>query len=141
MKAYKNIDEYIQDVPIDFLPMVQEMHSITKKLIPKGEECIRYGMPTIRLKGKNFIHFAAMKGHLGFYPTPSGVKAFESELRKQGLSFSKGCIRFPYTQPLPISLITKIITFRLKEERGKLIKIKGKIRSTCFLGSFGLIKI
>jgi uncharacterized protein YdhG (YjbR/CyaY superfamily) len=62
-----------------------------------------------------------MKGHLGFYPTPSGVKAFESELNKRGISFSKGCIRFPYTKPLPIPLITKIIKFRLKEEKGKKV--------------------
>jgi uncharacterized protein YdhG (YjbR/CyaY superfamily) len=74
-------------------------------------------MPTIQLDGKNFIHFAAMKGHVGFYPTPSGVTAFEGELARRGLSFSKGCIRFPYDEPLPIALITKIIKFRLKEEK------------------------
>jgi uncharacterized protein YdhG (YjbR/CyaY superfamily) len=75
-------------------------------------------MPTIQLGGKNFLHFAAMKGHLGFYPTPSGVKAFEAELTKKGISFSKGCIRFSYEKPLPVSLITKIIKFRLKEMKG-----------------------
>ncbi len=117
MKTYKNINEYIKDVPTEFLPKVKEMHSIIKKLVPKGEEVIRYGMPTIQINGKNFIHFASMKGHLGFYPTPSGVKNFESELNKQKLSFSKGCIRFSYSKPLPIPLITKIIKFRLKEEK------------------------
>lgn len=60
-----------------------------------------------------------MKGHLGFYPTPSGVKNFEGDLKKNNLDFSKGCIRFTYEKDLPISLITKIIKFRLKEEKGK----------------------
>lgn len=106
----------MKDVPADFLPKIKEVWSVIKKLVPEGEEVIRYGMPTIRINGKNFIHFASMKGHLGFYPTPSGVKAFEDELTKQGISFSKGCIRFPYDKPLPVSLITKIIKFRLKEE-------------------------
>lgn len=123
MKTYKNIHEYIKDVPIDFLPKVREMRSIVKKLIPRGEETIRYGMPTIRLNGKNFIHFASMKGHLGFYPTPSGVKAFENELNKHEISFSKGCIRFSYAKPLPTSLITKIIKFRLQEEKGNKMKL------------------
>jgi uncharacterized protein YdhG (YjbR/CyaY superfamily) len=117
MKVYKNINEYMKDVPKGFLPKVKEMHALVKKLIPKGEESIKYGMPTIELCGKNFIHYAAMKGHLGFYPTPSGVKAFEDELVKKGISYSKGCIRFPYSKPMPIPLITKIIKFRLKEER------------------------
>jgi uncharacterized protein YdhG (YjbR/CyaY superfamily) len=119
MKTYKNINEYLKDVPKEFLPKVKEMRSIANALIPKGEEPIKYGMPTIELGGKNFVHYAAMKGHLGFYPTPSGVKAFEEELVKKGISFSKGCIRFPYDKPLPVPLITKIIKFRLKEEKGK----------------------
>lgn len=117
MKTHKNINEYIKDVPKEFLPQIKEVRAIANKLIPEGQESIKYGIPTIELDGKNFIHFAAMKGHLGFYPTPSGVKAFEDEFKKKGTSFSKGCIRFPYDKPLPTSLITKIIKFRLQEEK------------------------
>lgn len=119
MKTFKTIDDYIKSIPKAFAPKVVETRLLAKKLVPKGEEAIRYGMPTLQLDGKNFIHFAAMKGHLGFYPTPSGVAAFQDELEKREISFSKGCIRFPYDKPLPISLITKIIKFRLKEERAK----------------------
>lgn len=107
----------MKEVPREFLSKVKEMRSLANKLIPKGVESIKYGMPTIELDGKNFIHFAAMKGHLGFYPAPSGVKSFEDELKKKGISYSKGCIRFPYDKPLPIPLITKIIKFRLKEHK------------------------
>ena len=117
MKTYKTVTEYIQHVPKDFLPRIREMRSLVKKLVPKGIEIIKYGMPTIELNGKNFIHFASMKGHLGFYPTPSGIKPFENELKKKGIDFSKGCIRLPYNVPLPTPLITKIIKSRLKEER------------------------
>lgn len=119
MKTYKNINEYIKATPKEFIPKIMKMKSLANKLIPKGEESIKYGMPTIELNGKNFIHFAAMKSHLGFYPTPSGVKAFESELKKREIDFSKGCIRFPYEKPLPVPLITKIIKFRLSKEKVK----------------------
>ena len=102
---------------MEFRPKLNEMWALTKKLVPKGEETIRYGMPTIQIEGKNLVHFAAMKGHLGFYPTASGVAAFEEELTKKGIDFSKGCIRFSYDAPLPIPLITKIIKFRVKEAR------------------------
>lgn len=119
MKDYKDVDSYLKDVPKEFLAKVKEMRALAKKLIPKGVESIKYSMPTIEVNGKNFIHFASMKGHLGFYPAPSGVKAFEDELKKKGISYSKGCIRFPYNMSLPVPLITKIIKFRLKEIKGK----------------------
>ncbi len=120
MKNFSSVQEYIKDVPKEFLPKVKEMRALAKKLVPKGKESIKYGIPTIELDGENFIHFASMKGHLGFYPAPSGVKAFESDLKKKGISYSKGCIRFPYDQSLPVPLITKIIKFRLKENLGKI---------------------
>ncbi len=111
----KNYNEYLKDVPKEFLPKVKEIRAITKALIPKGVESIKYGMPTIELDGKNFIHYAPMEGHLGFYPTPTGVKAFERELKDKEISYSKGCIRLTYDKPLPITLIKKIIKFRLLE--------------------------
>lgn len=119
MKTYKNIDEYIKDVPEGARGMVREMRALAKKLVPGGEEAIRYGMPTIRMNDTNLIHFAAMKGHFGFYPAPSGVKAFQKEFERLGLSYSKGCVRFPYNKTLPVSLITKIIKLRIKETKIK----------------------
>lgn len=118
MNTSKTTAEYFKTTPKAFLPRLTEMRDLVNKLIPDGVESIKYGMPTIELQGKNFIHYAAMKGHLGFYPTPSGVEAFSEELAREGLSFSKGCVRFPYDKPLPTALITKIIKFRLKEEGG-----------------------
>lgn len=117
MKTYKNVNEYIKDLPKNFVPKIKEIRALASKLISKGKESIKYGMPTIELNDKNFIHFAGMKSHLGFYPTPSGVEAFKDELEKKGIDFSKGCIRLPYNKPLPTSLITKIIKFRLREEK------------------------
>jgi uncharacterized protein YdhG (YjbR/CyaY superfamily) len=69
-------------------------------------------MPCFSLK-QNVVYFAAFKNHIGFYPTASGVKAFESEL--VGLKFSKGAIRFPLDKTVPKELIQKIVLFRLDE--------------------------
>jgi uncharacterized protein YdhG (YjbR/CyaY superfamily) len=140
MNTYTTISAYIAAEPKEpkeakeIKAKLIEMRALCKKLIPKGEEVIRYGMPTIRLGDTNLIHFASMKGHFGFYPAPSGVLAYEAELKKlapQGVSYAKGCIRFPYDRPLPIALITKIIKFRVKEvlaEEGKK-KVSQKTKS------------
>lgn len=115
MQPYKNINEYIKGESKEVKEKVLQMRELCKKLVPKGEEAIRYGMPTIRLNDTNLVHFASMKGHFGFYPTSTGVSVFEEELKKKGIDYSKGCIRFPYGKPLPTPLITKIIKFRVKE--------------------------
>ena len=118
MKSYKNITEYVKDIPKEYRGYVKTIRELSKKIVPKGEEAIRYGMPTMQIGRKNLLHYAAMKGHFGFYPAPSGIIAFKSELDKAGIEYSKGCIRFPYNKALPIALITKIIRFRVKEQKG-----------------------
>ena len=95
---------------------LKEVYETCKKLLPEAAEKISYGMPCFSLK-QNIVYFAAFKNHIGFYPTSSGVKAFESEL--VGLKYSKGAIQFPLDKPIPKELIQKIVLFRLAEIRKK----------------------
>ena len=66
-----------------------------------------------KLKGKNLVHYAAFKNHIGFYATPSGHEAFKDRLA--GLKQGKGSVQFPHTEPLPLDLIKEIIEFRVHE--------------------------
>ena len=91
---------------------LKEVYETCKELLPEAAEKISYGMPCFSLK-QNVVYFAAFKNHIGFYPTASGVKAFESEL--VGLKFSKGAIQFPLDKAIPKELIRKIVLFRLDE--------------------------
>jgi uncharacterized protein YdhG (YjbR/CyaY superfamily) len=59
-------------------------------------------MPAFYLH-ENLVHFALAKRHIGFYPSPSGVQAVQSELG--GVQWSSGAIQFPLGQPLPEDLI------------------------------------
>lgn len=79
-------------------------------------------MPTFVLHG-NLVHFAAMKKHLGFYPAPSGITAYEAEVAR--FKPSKGCMRFSYDEPIPADLVAKIVRFRVKEN-SSLAKLKNK---------------
>lgn len=119
MKIVKNIDEYIINFPKDVQQKLSSIRSLVKKIIPQAEEAIKYGMPTFVLNG-NLLHFAAFKKHLGLYPTPSAIIKFKKELSKY--STSKGAIQFPLDKPLPISLITKIIKFRVTENKKNFSK-------------------
>lgn len=71
------------------------------------------------------MHFAAYKNHIGFYPTPSGINAFELELSEY--KGAKGSVQFPIEKPLPYPLISKIVKFRVAENLKQAeVKLKKK---------------
>ena len=115
-KDITTIDEYIADFPNDVQKLLQQMRATIKKAAPKAEEKIGYGIPTFTLNG-NLVHFGGYKNHIGFYPAPAGLKAFEKELAPY--LTGKGTAQFPIDKPLPLGLITKIVKFRVKQNLEK----------------------
>jgi len=117
---FNTIDEYISTFPDDIQNILQKVKQTIIEAAPDAEEAISYQIPTFKLNG-NLVHFAAFKNHIGFYPAPSGQKAFQKELSvyKSG----KGSVQFPLDKPIPLSLIKKIVKYRVKEN---LEKIKNK---------------
>lgn len=108
----KDVDNYIADFPEDVREILAKLRKLIREAAPQAEEMIKYGVPTFRLNG-NLVHYAAYKKHIGFYPTPSGINAFEKDLEPYELS--KGTVRFPLDKPIPYELIEKIVKFRVKE--------------------------
>lgn len=109
----QTIDDYIKTFPADIQKLLQTLRKTIKELAPDSEEAISYGMPTFKLNKKNLVHFAAYEHHIGFYPTPSGIAAFQKELSVY--KGAKGSVQFPLDQPLPLDLVKKIVKFRIKE--------------------------
>ena len=108
----KTIDEYIAGFPDDVQRLLEQMRRTIREAAPQAQEAIKYQMPTFVFHG-NLVHFAAFKGHIGFYPTPSGIEAFEQEL--SAYERSKGTIRFPLEGPIPYDLVRKIVELRVRE--------------------------
>jgi len=117
------VDDYIAGFPFEIQSVLQQIRAIIREAVPDAEEGISYQMPTYRLHG-NLVHFAAFKQHIGFYPTPTGVDAFQNELAPY--KHAKGSIRFPFDQPIPYDLIRKIVLFREKENLEKERHKRGK---------------
>lgn len=111
-----NVEAYIASFPESTQALLQQVRSIIKKAAPEAEEVISYSMPAYK-QGSILVYFAGYAQHIGFYPTASGIKAFEKEIA--GYKHSKGAVQFPLDQPLPAALITKIVKFKLKENLGK----------------------
>lgn len=114
--APRTIDEYIAGFPQDVQEILRKIRMTIRKAAPDAQETINYRMPTFTLNG-NLVHFAAFKNHVGFYPTPTGIEAFKKDL--SAYKGAKGSVQFPLDQPIPFDLISRIVTFRVKENLEK----------------------
>ena len=101
----RTVDEYIAAQDGAVRPRLNELRAILKTALPDAEECISWSMPTYR-KGRNLIHFAAAKKHVGLYPGGEATAVFADEL--EGFDVSRGTIRLPYDRELPADLIARI---------------------------------
>jgi uncharacterized protein YdhG (YjbR/CyaY superfamily) len=108
----KTITEYIEAAPQESQKKLREMHACIRKSAPGAGEGLKWGLPAFSYR-RILVVFAAHKTHIGFYPTPSAVKAFAKDLSK--FVTAKGSIQFPLEKPLPLPLIRKITAFRVRE--------------------------
>jgi uncharacterized protein YdhG (YjbR/CyaY superfamily) len=108
----KTITEYILAAPKEAQKKLREMRACIRKAAPGAKEGLKWGMPAFSY-GRILVTFAAFKSHIGFYPTPSAVKAFADELSK--FATASASIQFPLDKPLPLPLIRKITAFRVRE--------------------------
>jgi uncharacterized protein YdhG (YjbR/CyaY superfamily) len=108
----KTVTEYINAAPKEARKKLREMRACIRTSAPGAEEGLKWGMPAFSYK-RILVTFAAFKHHIGFYPTPSAVKAFARDLSK--FATASGSIQFPLEKPLPLPLIRKVTAFRVRE--------------------------
>lgn len=112
----ESVNAYIATFPKATRELLREMRAIIMNAAPEAEETISYRMPAYKYQGI-LVYFAAYKGHIGFYPTASGIHQFQKEIA--AYKSSKGAVQFPLDQPLPKGLITKMVKFKVKENQEK----------------------
>ena len=115
-----SIDDYIAGFPPETQTGLKELRALIKASAPGATETISYAMPAFDLNGQHLVFFAGYAKHIGFYPIPTGMAAFEEELKayKQG----RGSVQFPLGRPLPTDLIRRIVEFRVEENSARTSK-------------------
>lgn len=111
--APTTIDTYIAAFPPNVQAMLEQIRMTIHDTVPDAQETISYEMPTFTLNGRYLVYFGAYKKHIGFYPAPIGVEAFQTDVSHYGAG--KGSMQFPLDQPLPLDLIRRIVLFRVQE--------------------------
>lgn len=117
--AFNSVEDYIAIQTDEVKPLLESIRKTIKETAPQAEECISYQMPAYKLKGP-LVYFAAYKNHIGFYPTGTGIAAFQKEIAQY--KNSKGAVQFPLNQPIPHDLIRKMVLFKVDENLNKIKK-------------------
>lgn len=110
-----SVDQYIVSHPQAVQRVLKRVRRIIRRAMPGAEEAISYKIPTYKLHGRSVLYFAGWSQHYSLYPsTDRLVAAFKDELAPYEVS--KGTIRFPLSEPVPVKLIERIAKFRVKED-------------------------
>src|SRR6266436_1876285 len=124
---FKSVDEYIATHPEGEQAVLQRVRGAIRKALPGADEGISYQIPTFKLHGGYVVYFAGWKQHYSLYPaTGRLVAALKDDLAPYEVS--KGTIRFPLSEAVPVKLIGRIAKFLALEAarraRPKLAKSK-----------------
>ena len=102
----QTVDAYIQMQDRNKQEGLLQVRKAIRDVLPEAQERIAWGMPTFWNGKKNIIHFAAFKHHIGLYPGAKAIEVFAPDLTSY--SVSKGSIRIPYQETIPVLLVQRI---------------------------------
>jgi uncharacterized protein YdhG (YjbR/CyaY superfamily) len=111
--GFKSVDAYIAVQPEEVQGVLERVRSAIRRALPAAEEVISYQIPAYRLPAGLVIYFAGWRRHYSLDPaTALVVSTFKDELAPYE---SKGTIRFPLSEPVPVRLIARIAKLRATE--------------------------
>jgi uncharacterized protein YdhG (YjbR/CyaY superfamily) len=115
----EEIDEYLGALDEPKRATLAQLRDTIAALVPDAEQCISYGMPAFKLRGKKIAGFAAFKNHLSYLPhSGSVIRRLAKET--EGYTSTKGSLHFPVDEPLPKTLVKKLLDVRMAEAFGPL---------------------
>ena len=114
MATTNPIDEYLAALDEPKRTTLTSLRDTIMAIVPDAEQCISYGLPAFRLRGKNIAGFAAFKKHLSYLPHSGSVIP---QLAKETAAYTstRGSLHFPVDEPLPEALVRKLLAMRMAE--------------------------
>ena len=116
MKTAASVNEYIATAEPQAKKALRDIRKAIRSAAPKAEEVISYQIPGYKYHGM-LVFFAAWKNHISLYPAPWGAESLKKEMA--AYEGSKGTIKFPLDKPIPLTLIKKMVKYRVKENEMK----------------------
>jgi uncharacterized protein YdhG (YjbR/CyaY superfamily) len=112
------IDAYLARVKGERRVALDALRKAIRKAVPEAEECISYGIPAFRLGGAVIAGFSKTAKGCSYFPfSGSTLKTLARELSDYG--GTKSSLHFQPQQPLPATLVRKLLKTRIAEAKGR----------------------
>ena len=118
MVAATGVENYLAAVPAESRSALEELRKTIKAAAPDATEVISYQMPAFKDHGRLLVSYAAFKDHCSLFPMSTKVIEAHKEELKPFLA-GKGTIRFSPDNPLPTTLVTKLVKARIEENAAR----------------------
>jgi len=117
-EATPKVKAYFAKLPDHARRELRALRDAIREAAPGVVDTFGYGIPGYMLDGRVLIWYAAWKKHSSIYPLSDAAKRkFAKQL--DGYEMSKGTLRLPHDQPIPVSLIKRIVKFRVAELKAR----------------------
>lgn len=111
--GFATVEDYLASMPAHTRTVLEQVRSIVRQALPDAEETISYQIPAYKLNGVAVIYFAGWKEHFSLYPMGDQFAvAFPDAAPRYAIS--KGTIRFPIKDGVPVDLIRQIVAYRVR---------------------------
>ena len=108
---------YLASQPAAQRAALRKIRATIRATAPKAIEHFSYGIPGFRLNDRPLVWYAAFKRHVSLYPVTASIKRALADTI-DGYETSTGTLRLPLDEPIPVTLIRKIVRARARTAKG-----------------------
>lgn len=108
------VDEYLRAVEEPKRSTLVTVRRTILEIVPDAQETISYQVPAFHVDGGIVAGFAAFRNHLSYLPFSGSVLVQLAE-ELGGYRMTKSSLHFAIDQPLPMSIVKKLIAVRRAE--------------------------
>jgi uncharacterized protein YdhG (YjbR/CyaY superfamily) len=104
----RTVDEYLEEVPPERLPALQELRRLCRKHLRGFQEAMVYGMPGYSRAGVVEVGFASQKNNVALYILRKDVMdAYRGEFPASAVG--KGCIRYANPHKIDFAVVENLL--------------------------------